>query len=180
MSTLQPPRVATWLLEHFQSSPNNESLAGDLFEEYCQGRSRIWYWKEVLTAITVGLCRELVAHPVSALRAIALTGAVRFMYLYGAAPFLFRLVKPVLPPTWLEPIFGPVLLIWWTLDFFLCAATGWTVARFHRAHRTAMVLIATISVFLYQLRALPWIWFHAKNTLTNTRSFHICSMISWR
>jgi hypothetical protein len=168
MSTLQPPTVATWLLEHLQSSANKESLAGDLFEEYRQGRSRVWYWKQVLAAITVGLCRELVAHPVLALRAIAMALAVRFLYLYGVAPFLFRAVKPILPLTWFQPI-GPLLIVWRTLDMSLCVATGWTLARFHHANRTGIVLTAAISVFLYQLRGLPWIWFHAKNTLTNSR-----------
>ena len=89
MSTLQPPRVATWLLEYLQSSPNNESLAGDLFEEYRQGRSRVWYWKEVLTAITMAVSREVVSHPLLALRAIALAWAVRFLYLYIAAATVF-------------------------------------------------------------------------------------------
>jgi hypothetical protein len=110
MSTLQPPNVATWLLEHLQPGPNHESLAGDLFEEYQQGRSRIWYWKEVLAAIILGLCRELIAHPVLALRAIATAWAVQFFYLYAVAPFLFRVIKPILPPTWFRPI-GPLLII---------------------------------------------------------------------
>jgi hypothetical protein len=192
MSTLQPPRVATWLLEHLQSSPNNESLAGDLFEEYRQGRSRVWYWKEVLAAIIVRLCRELIAHPVLALRAIAIAWAVRFLYLYIAAWTVFTSIDllsawvwHVQPPTpsfgvlwfravvlWFRmvvPPVGPMVTVWWTLDLSICAVTGWTVARFHQTHRTAMVMVAAISVFFYQLQVLPWVWFHARNTLTNTR-----------
>ena len=32
MSTSQPPRLASWLLQHLASSPQRDSLAGDLIE----------------------------------------------------------------------------------------------------------------------------------------------------
>jgi hypothetical protein len=89
-----------------------KSLAGDLFEEYHQGRSRVWYWKEALAAITVGLWRELLAHPVLALRAIALAWALRFLYLYSIA----GLVKLILPEWWVPPVspWVVILWLWWT------------------------------------------------------------------
>jgi hypothetical protein len=40
MSLRKPPAVATWLLRHLGPGYHNESLAGDLFEEYQLGRSR--------------------------------------------------------------------------------------------------------------------------------------------
>ena len=188
MSTLQPPRVATWLLEHLQSSPNNESLAGDLFEEYGHGRSRLWYWKEVLAAIIVAVSRGVVTHPLLALRAIAFAWTVRFLYLCIAVWTVFTSINLLVPQghhpplpawhvvgsvalwfRWVVPPVTPKVTIWWTLDLSICAVTGWTVARFHQTHRTAMVMVAAISVFLYQLQVLPWVWFHARNTLTNTR-----------
>jgi hypothetical protein len=39
----RPPTVATWLLKHFRSGPRNDSLIGDLTEEYRRGRSSAWY-----------------------------------------------------------------------------------------------------------------------------------------
>ena len=30
MRTNQPPRIASWLLRHFGSSPNNDAVMGDL------------------------------------------------------------------------------------------------------------------------------------------------------
>src|SRR6266566_4775556 len=47
----QPPRLATWLLRHFGSSPNMDAIVGDLNEQYRQGRSRGWCWMQVLIAI---------------------------------------------------------------------------------------------------------------------------------
>ena len=42
------PAVATWFLRLFCSSAEHESLIGDLLERYRQGRSRFWYWRQVL------------------------------------------------------------------------------------------------------------------------------------
>ena len=44
-------RMAMWLMRHV--GPPNEALAGDLLEEYRQGRSKLWYWWQVLIAISV-------------------------------------------------------------------------------------------------------------------------------
>jgi hypothetical protein len=48
-----PPKLATWLLERLSSGYHRESLEGDLFEEYARGRTRFWYWRQVLIAIFV-------------------------------------------------------------------------------------------------------------------------------
>jgi hypothetical protein len=59
MTTRVPPRLATWLLEHLGSSYQNESLLGDLFEEYQLGRTRAWYWRQTAVAILLGRVRRL-------------------------------------------------------------------------------------------------------------------------
>jgi hypothetical protein len=46
MRSQQPPRVATWLAQRLVSGPRRESLLGDLIEQYRQGRSRSWYWRQ--------------------------------------------------------------------------------------------------------------------------------------
>ena len=48
-----PPRVATWLLRRFAAGWHSESLEGDLIEQYAQGRSRLWYWRQVAMAIVI-------------------------------------------------------------------------------------------------------------------------------
>jgi len=54
----QPPALATWLVEHLIPGSRNEALAGDLLEQFGRGRSALWYWRQVLVAILVGLVKE--------------------------------------------------------------------------------------------------------------------------
>lgn len=54
-----PPKIATWLLEHFGSGRHNESLTGDLVEEYARGRGRLWYWRQVLSVLVASLVRTV-------------------------------------------------------------------------------------------------------------------------
>jgi len=46
-SKSNPPRLAIWLLR------NNEALSGDLVETFREGKSRGWFWRQVLLAIAV-------------------------------------------------------------------------------------------------------------------------------
>jgi hypothetical protein len=55
MSTIQPPRLAVALLRRFV--PDNDPLAGDLIEELQGGRSRLWFWMQVLGAAMMAICR---------------------------------------------------------------------------------------------------------------------------
>ena len=52
-----PPRAATWLLRRFAAGRHSESLEGDLIEQYAQGRSQLWYWRQVATAILLAQSR---------------------------------------------------------------------------------------------------------------------------
>jgi hypothetical protein len=47
------PVIATWLLQRF-IGPEREAFIGDLREQYSHGRSRLWYWRQTLTAMAVG------------------------------------------------------------------------------------------------------------------------------
>lgn len=54
MNSAKPPRLAAWLLQEFGPELNQEALAGDLNEAFQQGRSKAWYWRQVLAAIRWG------------------------------------------------------------------------------------------------------------------------------
>ena len=51
MNTSYPPRLAVWLLKHFGPAINLEALTGDLDEAFTLGKSKAWYWRQVLAAI---------------------------------------------------------------------------------------------------------------------------------
>ena len=53
MTGRRPPRLALALLEHFV--PDNPALAGDLIEELEAGRSRAWFWWQVVGAVTLAV-----------------------------------------------------------------------------------------------------------------------------
>lgn len=65
----RPPAYATGLL--MRLGPHDESFIGDLVEEYASGRSRLWFWRQVMTAVLLTSARQVGAHPVRALVAVA-------------------------------------------------------------------------------------------------------------
>jgi hypothetical protein len=63
MITREPPRMAVWLLKQWASPYRRESLLGDLLEMYRAGRSRAWYWRQVMAALILARVRPLRSHP---------------------------------------------------------------------------------------------------------------------
>jgi hypothetical protein len=89
MMKRSPPAVATWLLAHFASDYQRDALVGDLIEQYQQGGSRFWYWKQVVAALVVAgakVLRPTLAVSVArillrvAAEAVAVTGLVSLFY----------------------------------------------------------------------------------------------------
>jgi hypothetical protein len=59
MTIRVPPRSATWLLKNLGPGYRNESLSGDLYEEYQHDRTPAWYWRQTAVAIVTGRLRGL-------------------------------------------------------------------------------------------------------------------------
>jgi hypothetical protein len=55
MKPMPSVALATWMLEHVTFGSPNESLSGDLLEEFQSGRTAGWYWRQALAAIAITL-----------------------------------------------------------------------------------------------------------------------------
>jgi hypothetical protein len=51
----RPPALADWLLERLGYTRQNAALAGDLLEEFRNGRSAGWYWRQTLAVVANGI-----------------------------------------------------------------------------------------------------------------------------
>jgi hypothetical protein len=55
MKTMRSVGLANWMLTHCTFGCYDESLIGDLLEELRAGRSVVWYWRQVISAIAVAV-----------------------------------------------------------------------------------------------------------------------------
>src|SRR6266513_1549912 len=77
--------IAAWMFERLGI---DVSLAGDLLEECARGRSTIWYWRQVLIAIWIGIWGAVFDHKLLALRAVATGCAVNAVWIFLWLKFL--------------------------------------------------------------------------------------------
>jgi len=81
-----PPFLARRILERLGA--DDEALIGDLVEEYRRGRSRAWYWAQVLSSVAMRSRHGVATNPGGALAALA----AGWMLLLA---FFFALGNPV-------------------------------------------------------------------------------------
>jgi len=58
----QPPRLAIWCLRHAAPGRHNDALTGDLIEQFRDGRTHGWFWRQVFIAVTISILREIWSH----------------------------------------------------------------------------------------------------------------------
>jgi hypothetical protein len=122
--------VAVWILNRLNI---DSALGGDLLEECAQGRSMIWYWRQVVIAVWTGVWRTIFDHKLLALRAVLIGFAMNELWL-----FLWHFLRlPYLG----NPSISRDALVSLLLIFLTQVATGWVVARTHRAHAIPMVVV---------------------------------------
>ena len=133
--------IAAWLFDRLDL---DVALSGDLLEELERGRSAIWYWRQVLIAVWVGILGAIRGHKVMALRAVATGFAMEycFIFLWEHQSSLFK--SHGLPLISIAMWIGNLSLVLLTQT-----ATGWVVARTHRAHRIPMVFVFLTCFFLW-------------------------------
>jgi hypothetical protein len=157
MRSSRPPGLATWWLERFCLGPTNDSLIGDLMEEYERGRSRVWYWRQVLAALSLNFRGEFYSHPLLVARAAATVWSVWYLYAFVFSSSLHRLLIPSPPATG---------FMWMVGGCTVWAGIGWIVARLHREYKATMLMVFAISVLVCKL---PWFYSLVVDSLGNAR-----------
>jgi hypothetical protein len=162
MRDQQPPRVTTWLAQRLVSGPRRESLVGDLIEQYRQGRSGIWYWRQVLAAILAGNMYDLAAHKMLALRALTIGWTLYYLFSFLvtwagriAENWVSQQVMLCEPDSfwcqfWLNQFSVEILI------YVAGAVSGGIVARLHHKYWVAMLSLYAASVLLFECGMIGW------------------------
>lgn len=111
-------------------------LAGDLTEERHAGRSLVWVWWQACAAVVAGLSSTVRRRPYLTVRAVAIGWTT--LILVGAS--VLGLLRVLPRPAWVMPVLP---FVWQVFTYLAC---GWVVARLHRQHRLALVLVTMLSM----------------------------------
>jgi hypothetical protein len=155
------PAVIVGILS--RAGPNNESLAGELIEEFRRGRSALWLSAQIVAAIlTIGL-REIRAHRLVALSGVVTGLALLWCFISIAALLLVRAGFPH-AAHW---HWWHVLLVC-IVGFAHTGVSGWVVGRVHRSHRPAAVFSFAASVLIVSALELPLLYRFAPSVFFGT------------
>ncbi len=147
----KPPACATGLL--LRLGPQDESFIGDLVEEYGGGRSRAWYWRQVLSAIRLSSVRHIRAHPMRTLVAVATGWATLLLIFFilgdrmadGLAGWFWNWDRQTAYET----------QVWWpfAITALLVSYTGFAlsalvVVQLHRRHAGPILIAYAVSMLL--------------------------------
>ncbi len=155
MRGTDPPSVATWMLEHLVPGPRNDALAGDLLEEFRQGRVNGWYWRQVMAVIVIGFSRELRNHATVMLFAAAWSMlAPAWLLIISNFEMHFNLDERLARMDWPWPIVCDVgLLLAANVLFIWAGIVLYLIPRLHaegilRFRLLAKGLLASLPVLL--------------------------------
>ena len=139
----RPPRLASWLLE--QLAPGNDPLRGDLEEEFANGRTGAWYWRQVVAAVAQQgplsvRARGLVAAEnfVTGIITLVLIGFYA-VFVVNVTEWLLRF-EGVRVWEWIPNALGPFNGLAALLTFALGLGAGRWIGSNDRAHRVAMIV----------------------------------------
>jgi hypothetical protein len=152
MTTRTPPRLATWLLERFGNGRRNESLLGDLHEQFAQGRSAGWYWSQVLRALAISARVRLFT--LSA--AVATTFVMALAWLQAQDLFARNAGSVHRFMAGMTEDYRTAAILTWSVSLSIKAAfffmTGWLAVRIHRSSPWTMLTLLVVLYFLFPLR----------------------------
>jgi hypothetical protein len=155
VTTRSPPRLANWLLEGLGSGPRVEELIGDLTEQFADGRSQLWYWRQASGAIAASLRRALATDAPSFVAAVLVGFAANSLWRLGNSLVFQPLYGPLDASP--HPLALDTLVRFSTLRVSqvvlttLAFVSGWIVTRIHRTHQRAVVLAFAVAVIAPRL-----------------------------
>jgi len=106
MKTRHPPALASWLLDRLGYTALNPALAGDMLEEFRNGRSPAWYWRQTLRVIAIGAGRNAFN-----LQRRLMACFIGFAAQAPVAYYLWRLHAPAMIRGWAWMILAPLLIL---------------------------------------------------------------------
>jgi hypothetical protein len=166
MNSRPTPRTATWLLERLGGGSRLEPLIGDLIEQFEQGRSRLWYWRQAVGTLAIELAQTLRLHAFSFIAAVVVGCASIWLWDAG----FLHLVQPlhdnlsaVSRHPWTAQAVRRVAgmeMIGFLADA-LIFVTAWAVTRIHRSHPRAVLSVFAAAVTVRYLPGLARLVIHA-------------------
>jgi len=143
----RPPRIAT-LLMHFA---NNDPLAGDLCEEYQDGRSNAWYWRQAVAAVVARLrttdIRELFAARSFFMQCVMI-GLISVCVVFSMKLITVVLFDKAVMRTMIGPN-GLLELVRLFISFAVAIPVGVGIAGIHPHSRAAAILAFSVVVPLF-------------------------------
>jgi hypothetical protein len=144
-----PPRLATLLLSLFAV---DEALAGDLEEEFRAGRSRAWYWRQVIAAVSVGSRRGIDVHDLFAVQRMPMQ-VIMLGLVSVCAVFTVKLIGTYVVEhdvaAFLVSAGGLREILRLSVSFAAAIPLGIAIARIHAASRRTAVLAFSIVIPLW-------------------------------
>jgi hypothetical protein len=164
---VRPPRSATWLVNLF-TVPEEESIVGDLLEEFCQVASksgvafaRRWYWRHSLKTVGHLFCAGFLGAPWST-TAAAVGGFLLGRFVHGLPDKVLNAVTDRYLAFWSTHFQAYMWLLYGMLIGHLIASmfVGCIVAL--AAKGREMVATMTLGLVLFGMAgvALPWVAAH--------------------
>jgi hypothetical protein len=152
MTTRLPPRLATWLLERFGNGRRNESLIGDLHEQFAQGRSVGWYWSQVLRALAISVRVRVL----TLVAAVASAFVLAQVWLLSHALFTRNAGTVHRFMSGMTDEYRTAAVLTWSVGvsirmlFFFFA--GWLAVRIHRSNPKTILALLVALYFLFPMR----------------------------
>jgi hypothetical protein len=150
-----PPKLALWLLKHCGASYHSDSLAGDLIEQYGEGRSSAWCWRQVVVAIVAAQGRSIRSMPWTAACAMLSRLFAEVAAVLALTVIVDQARKNHSPAQMLTQHFAGTLAVLITV-----AVIGFLVSiRTHRrkqAHAAISALMLAFGVIALGLGTITW------------------------